>query len=94
MKRRARVRKHDGASGGGRIAIGIGLNEAKYAALLENGNALPKRVHDVTAEYLAAHPTATITAASGVNGVAENVEACQGTVKVVRGNYGLMLIVR
>ena len=84
----------DGASGGGRIAIGIGLNEAKYAALLENGNALPKRVHDVTEAYLAAHPTATITAASGVNGVAENVEACQGTVKVVRGNFGLMLIVR
>ena len=83
-----------GASGGGRIAIGIGLNEAKYAALLENGNVLPKRVHDVTEAYLAAHPTATITAASGVNGVAENVEACQGTVKVVRGNSGLMLIVR
>ena len=83
-----------GASGGGRIAIGIGLNEAKYAALLADGNALPKRVHDVTEAYLAAHPTATITAASGVNGVAENVEACQGTVKVVRGNYGLMLIVR
>lgn len=84
----------NGASGGGRIAIGIGLNEAKYAALLENGNALPKRVRDVTAEYLAAHPTATITAASGRNGVAENVEACQGTVKVVRGNAGLIMIVR
>ena len=70
---------------GATIQIEIGAHD---------GNALPKRVHDVTEAYLAAHPTATITAASGVNGVAENVEACQGTVKVVRGNSGLMLIVR
>ena len=83
-----------GASGGGRIAIGIGLDEAKIAALLADGDVLPRRVHDVTAAYLAEHPTVTITAASGVNGVAENVSACQGTVRVVRGNYGFALIVK
>ena len=82
-----------GASGGGRIALGVWLDDYQYDALIADGDALPVKTRDITDEFVAANPGLTVNVASGDRAAA--VAACQGTFRVVAGpRHGIVIIVR